>query len=211
MAIKYKEAMSQLKFSPTAFVLDKAINQAIKYDPEAITKLKPHVGKLVHLEIQPVALHIWLHIESDHIKVSAESERQADTSIRGKPSSLFAMATSQHISGLDSVAINGDASLGQFIADFLKNLNPDTEEALCATFGELPGYHMASALAGLRNQAERLGGSLLNSFKDFLVHEDRSLIAVAEMEQFLDEVDDLQADLVRVERKLQQYLNQNKS
>ncbi len=211
MAIKYKQAMSQTKLSPSAFMLDKAINQAIKYDPKSLAKLKPHIGKTVHLEIQPIALHLWLNIESDHIKVSADSDREADTTIRGKPSSLFAMATSQHISGLDSVAINGDASLGQFIADFLKNLNPDTEEALCATFGETPGYHMASALAGLRNQAERLGNSLLHSFKDFLVHEDRSLIAKVEMDEFLDEVDDLQADLVRVERKFQQHVNQNKS
>lgn len=195
------------KASPTAYILDKALNKAIKYDLEAQAKLKPHVGKIVHLEIKPIDLHLWLRIAEDHITVNSSSEDEADTTISGKPSSLFAMASSQHISGLDSVVINGDATLGQFIADFLKKLNPDTEEALCATFGEMPGYHLANALQGFRRQAERMGGSFMENIKDFLVHEDRQLIAPAEMEQFLDDVDDLQADLVRVERKLKQLID----
>lgn len=201
---------SRSKASPTAYILDKALNNAIKYDLDAQAKLKPHIGKTVHLEIKPIALHLWLTIAEDHITVKSSSDTAADTTISGKPSSLFAMASNQHISGLDSVVINGDATLGQFIADFLKNLNPDTEEALCATFGEMPGYHLANALKGLRSQAERLGSSFVENMKDFLVHEDRSLIAPAEMEQFLDGVDDLQADLVRVERKIKQ-LKDNKS
>ncbi|MCX7546035.1 ubiquinone biosynthesis accessory factor UbiJ [Marinicella gelatinilytica] len=194
--------------SPTVFVLDKAINRAIQYDKTALKKLKPHIGKRVAINIQPIGPRIHLHITETGIEVTGEQDTAAaDTTISGKPSGLFAMASSQHIAGLDQVVINGDAGLGQFIADFLKNLNPDNEEALCDVFGEIPGYHISQTLQKIHQQGQQFGESLKRNVHDFLVHEDRSLIAPTEMQQFLDDVDDLQADVVRIERQIKQLLS----
>jgi len=194
--------------SPTALLLDKAINRAIHYDAKALKTLKPHIGKRVALEIQPIGPRLHLHITENGMEVTGPQEIKADTTITGKPTALFAMASSQHIAGLDQVEINGDAGLGQFIADFLKNLDPDHEEALCDLFGETPGYHLSQALQKVRQQGRQFGDSLKRNIHDFLVHEDRSLIAPAEMEQFLDDVDDLQADVVRIERQIKALLSQ---
>ena len=193
--------------SPTALILDKAINRAIQYDPKALKTLKPHIGKRVALDIQPIGPRLHLHITEKGIEVTGAQETKADTTIIGKPTALFAMASNQHIAGLDQVEINGDAGLGQFMADFLKNLNPDHEEALCDVFGETPGYHISQALQKVRQQGQQFGDSLKRNVHDFLVHEDRSLIAPAEMEQFLDDVDDLQADVVRLERQIKDMMS----
>jgi len=195
--------------SPTALLLDKAINRAIQYDPKALKALKPHLGKRVAIEIQPIGPRLHLHIVETGIEVSGAQDITADTTISGKPTALFAMARNQHIAGLDQVDIKGDAGLGQFIADFLKNLDPDHEDALCDMFGETPGYHLSQALAKVRQQGQQFGGSLKRNIHDFLVHEDRSLVAPAEMEQFLDDVDDLQADVVRLERQIKERLSQH--
>lgn len=193
--------------SPTALILDKAINRAIQYDPKALKTLKPHIGKRVALDIQPIGPRLHLHITEKGIEVTGAQETKADTTIIGKPTALFAMASSQHIAGLDQVEINGDAGLGQFMADFLKNLNPDHEEALCDVFGETPGYHISQALKNVHQKGQQFGDSLKRNVHDFLVHEDRSLIAPAEMEQFLDDVDDLQADVVRLERQIKDMMS----
>ncbi|KAA3641657.1 MAG: hypothetical protein DWP95_06390 [Proteobacteria bacterium] len=195
--------------SPTALLLDQAINRAIQYDPKALKNLKPHIGKRVAIDIQPIGPRLHLHITETGIEVSGPQEITADTTIAGKPSGLFAMANSQHIAGLDQVVINGDAGLGQFIADFLKNLNPDTEEALCDLFGETPGYHLSQALQKAQQHGRQFRDSLKRNIHDFLVHEERSLIAPQEMEQFLDEVDDLQADVVRIERQIKNLLSRH--
>lgn len=194
--------------SPTALLLDKAINRAIEYDPNALKALKPHIGKRVAIDIQPLGPRLHLHITETGIEVTGAQETKADTTISGKPTALFAMASNQHIAGLDQVDINGDAGLGQFMADFLKNLNPDHEQALCDLFGETPGYHLSQVLTKVRQQGQQFGTSLKRNIHDFLVHEDRSLIAPAEMEQFLDDVDDLQADVVRLERHIKQLKSQ---
>ncbi len=195
--------------SPTAVLLDKAINRAIQYDPNALKTLKPHIGKRVALNIQPIGPHLHMHITESGIEVTGAQDQQADTTITGKPTALFAMANNQHIAGLDQVDIQGDAGLGQFIADFLKNLDPDHEQALCDVFGETAGYHLSQGLQKLRQQGQQLGASLQRNVHDFLVHEDRSLIAPAEMDQFLDDVDDLQADVVRLERRIKALLSQD--
>lgn len=195
--------------SPTAVLLNKAINRAIKYDPKALKTLKPHTGKRVAIDIQPLGPRLHLHITEDGIEVTGSQDVPADTTISGKPTALFAMASNQHIAGLDQVEIQGDAGLGQFMADFLKHLDPDKEEALCDMFGDTAGYHLSQALDKIHRQGQQFSDSLKRNMKDYLVHEDRSLIAPAEMEQFLDDVDDLQADVTRLERKLKEHLNQN--
>ncbi|MFV0543461.1 MAG: SCP2 domain-containing protein [Marinicella pacifica] len=195
--------------SPTALLLDKAINRAIQYDQIALKTLKPHIGKRIALDIQPIGPRLHLHIVDNGIEVTGAGDIEADTTITGKPTALFAMASNQHIAGLDQVQIKGDAGLGQFIADFLKNLEPDHEEALCDLFGDTAGYHLSQGLQKLRQQGQQLSNSLKRNLHDFLVHEDRSLIAAAEMEQFLDDVDDLQADVVRLERRIKTRMNQD--
>lgn len=194
--------------SPTATLLNKAINRAIQYDPKAKKTLKPHIGKRVAIDIQPMGPNLHLHITENGIDVTGAQEIKADTTITGKPTALFAMASNQHIAGLDQVEIIGDAGLGQFMADFLKNLDPDHEEALCDIFGETTGYHLSQALQKVRHHGQQFGDSLKRNIHDFLVHEDRSLIAPAEMEQFLDDVDDLHADVVRIERQVKALLSQ---
>ena len=50
-------------------------------------------------------------------------------------------------------------------------------------------------------------GSVRNSSKEFLLEENRELISGHEMEDFLDQVDDLSADVTRLEKKLQLIKN----
>ena len=81
--------------SPTAMILDKAINRAIQYDSKALKTLKPHIGKRVALDILPIGPRLHLHITEKGIEVTGAQETKADTTIIGKPTALFAMASSQ--------------------------------------------------------------------------------------------------------------------
>jgi ubiquinone biosynthesis protein UbiJ len=190
-----------------AKILSNAINKLIQYDPNSIKKLKPLAGKKVKITIQPINQSIVLLLQDETIVISTDDNIEVDTTISGKPTALFAMSTNQHIPGLDGVGINGDASTGQFVADFLKNLRPDWEDAWCDLLGEVPGYHVSQLIKTLSSAGKSFVDSVRNSSKEFLLEENRELISGHEMEDFLDQVDDLSADVTRLEKKLQLIKN----
>jgi len=198
--------------SETEPLLKKAINtglhRAISLDPESQQQLEAYAGKVVQLTIKPLNQSIFIEVGEKQLLLSKQHQKAPDTVIEGTPTGLFAMASGQHISGLDSVIINGDASTGQFIADWLKNFKPDWEEALCLLFGDGPGVRMAGLLRGGFDFAQRLGQSLMRSSKEYLLEESSDLIHPHEMEQFLDAVDDLKSDADVLEQKINRLREQ---
>lgn len=198
--------MSQ-RNSLLASIMTSAIQKLIKYDREAAKKIKPFAGKKVKINIQPIDQSIVFLLKEDNIEVSTDNNIEVDTTITGKPSALFAMSTNQHIPGLDGVVINGDATTGQFMADFLKQLSPDWEEAWCDLLGEIPGYHVSKFLKSLSEAGKSFAQSMKSSTQEYLLEESRELVHPDEMEAFLDQVDDLNADVVRLERKINQLQN----
>jgi len=194
--------------SVLARIMTTAIQKIIKFDKNAVKKLKPLAGKKVKINIQPIDQSVVLLIHENTLEVNTNSDIEVDTTISGKPTALFAMSTNQHIAGLDGVTINGDATTGQFIADFLKQLKPDWEDMWCDLLGEGPGYHVSQIMNHIHQFGTGLVTSLSNSSKEFLTEESRELISPHEMEDFLDCVDDLKSDLVRVERKLARIQDQ---
>ncbi len=188
---------------PVARLISRALAKAIKHDPDSQKKLKSMAGKVVDLVIMPIEHHLPLAILEDRIEVLSSVPETVDTTISGKPTSLFAMSQNQHIPGLDGVSINGDATAGQFIADFLKQLKPDWEEALADVFGDVPGYRISETL----KTAKTIGSNLINTFfnnsKEYLLYENQELVRSDEMEQFLDDVDDLKSDTARIEQRIE--------
>lgn len=199
--------MSEASPSILASIMSSAIQKLIKYDHEAVKKLKPYAGKKVRIVIEPINQSIVLMIQPETIEVSTSKDMEVNTTITGKPSALFAMSTNQHVPGLDGVNINGDATTGQFVADFLKQLSPDWEEAWCDLLGDVPGYHVSNFLKGLSEAGKKFANSLKNSTQEYLLEENRELVQPDEMDEFLDQVDDLKADVVRLERKIKELSN----
>lgn len=187
-----------------AKILSKAIQKLLKYDQKSIKKLAQYADKKVKITIQPINQSVVVCIHQDTLSVETDTSIEVDTTISGKPTALFAMSTNQHIPGLDGVSINGDATTGQFMADFLKQLEPDWEEAWCDLLGEVPGYHVNQFIKGIKSAGSSFIQSLQTSGKEYLLEENRELVSPREMETFLDDVDDLRADTDRIERKIKQ-------
>ncbi len=190
-----------------ASMISRAIAKTIEYDPKSKLKLKTMTGKVVNVIILPIEYHIPLAIHEDRIEVLSTVPKQVDTTISGKPTSLFAMSQNQHIPGLDGVSINGDATVGQFIADFLKQLEPDWEEALADVFGDTAGYRLSETFKAAKSIGSNVFNTFLNNSKEYLLYENQALVRPEEMEQFLDDVDDLKSDTARLEQRINNLNN----
>lgn len=184
--------------------LNKAINKTLSYDPSSVRKLETFDDKIIRLQLDSTPFEFFLLVKNCEILVGRHSDREADTTIKGTPLALFAMNLDEPVKGIKNVEIYGDANIGQFFSKWLKTVQPDWEEAWCQILGDGMGVRVNKTIDNILNLAKSFRESLVNSTKDFLVEESRDLIAPAEMEQFLDDVDDLKADVSRLEQQINQ-------
>lgn len=186
-------------------MLNRALKKLISYDPTAAKKLGKLSGKAIRVVIEPIQMTFELEITNEAIQVSQDADKHVDTTISGKPSALFAMSTNQHVPGLDGVHIQGDASSGQFVVDVLKQLQPDWEDAWCDLLGEGPGYQVSQFLQSMKNNGSQLFNSLRRNTREYLLEENQELVSTEEMDEFLDAVDDIKADVSRIEQRMAQF------
>ena len=182
--------------------INKAMNKSLSYDFVSLKKLDSFDNKVIKVELESTPFEFYISILNRKVSLSKSSTAIADTTIKGTPLALFAMNSEEPIQGVKNVEIHGDANTGQFFAKWLKNINPDWEEAWCDLLGDGMGVRVSNVVSGIMDFSKKFKDSLLRNTNEYLVEESRDLIAPAEMEEFLDDVDDLKADTARLEQQI---------
>ncbi len=182
--------------------VNKAMNKSLSYDLVSVKKLDAFAEKVIKVDLLSTPFEFFIKIIDRKVFLSKFHEHEADTTIIGTPLALFAMNAEEPISGIKNVEIFGDANTGQFFAKWLKNLNPDWEEAWCDLLGDGMGVRVSNVVSGIFDFGKKFKDSMLQNTHEYLVEESRDLIAPSEMEDFLDDVDDLKADTERLEQQI---------
>ena len=182
--------------------INSAMNKSLSYDVVSVKKLEVFEKKIIKVELDSTPFAFFIKIQDKKILLLKHCDDDADTTIKGTPLALFSMNAEEPISGIKSVQINGDANTGQFFAKWLKNLQPDWEEAWCDLLGDGIGVRVSNIAKGVLDFGKKIKHSLINNTSEYLVEESRDLISPTEMEMFLDDVDDLKADTARLEQQI---------
>ena len=184
--------------------LNQAAEKALSLDPKARKNLRALAGKVVEIRLKPLNITLFVMPDGDGLHLQSRHDGPVDTVIEGTPLALFAMGAETPVTGLSPVRIEGDASTGQHLAKWLKNLKPDWEEALCQVLGDGPGVRVAKTLRAGSDFVRRAAETLLRSSTEYLTEESREVVTIHELEPFYDAVDELRADTQRLQRRLQQ-------
>ena len=182
--------------------INKAMNKSLSYDFVSLKKLDSFENKVIKVELESTPFTFYICINDRKVSLSKSSTNVVDTTIKGTPLALFAMNSEEPIQGVKNVEIYGDANTGQFFAKWLKNIKPDWEEAWCDLLGDGMGVRVSNVVNGIMDFGKKFKDSLIRNTNEYLVEESRDLIAPAEMEAFLDDVDDLKADTARLEQQI---------
>lgn len=188
-------------------VVNKAMNKSLSYDLVSVKKLDAFDDKVIKVELDATPFEFYIQVKDRKIHLSKNHAGDVDTTIEGTPISIFAMSAEEPITGIKNVQINGDANTGQFFAKWLKNLKPDWEEAWCDLLGDGMGVRVSKIAKGALDFGKKFKDSMIRNTNEYLVEESRDLIAPAEMEIFLDDVDDLKADTARLEQQINALKN----
>jgi len=186
-------------------LLEAALNRALALDEETRTRVGALDGRRVGVELRGFNLALAISVADGRLRVGPHWQQAGDLNLRATPGSLLAMALRR---GDDSplppgkVDISGDAELARRIEKLLRDFQPDVEESFAQTFGDVLGVPLARALRRAFAWSRESAQALAQDTVEFLRDERRDLIAPAEMEQFLDDVDALRERSERLEARI---------
>jgi ubiquinone biosynthesis protein UbiJ len=182
-----------------------ALNRALALDAETQARLTALEGKRIGVDLRGTGLAFAISVAGGKLKIGPHWEKSGDLNLRAAPGSLIAFALRRGDD--DAVApgkveISGDADLARRMEKLLHGFRPDIEEVFAQTFGDVVGVPLAGMLQRGFAYAHRSAQAAVQDTAEFLREESRDLIAPAEMEQFLDDVDALRERAERLEARV---------
>ncbi len=196
-----------MTLSATAFAtLEVLLNQAIRLDPEAKTRLAPLHGQVIKLELVGLGLSVLLVPDPGGIQVLRTLECEPDCVLRGTPLDLARMRSSrdsadQLFSG--AVAIEGDSAVAHQFGDFLASLDIDWEEQLSRLTGDVIAHELGNLARDFSHWSGRLRNTFGMNLQEYLQEESRLLPSRYEMEPFFNDIDRLRDDVERAAARLE--------
>lgn len=200
-------------FAPTIEML---INQAIRLDPDAQSRLHLLDGKIIKIELTDLKVVFFFVIEDNLILVKPECNEQANAELKGTSSSFFNLALSEK--GSDSifkgeVHFAGEIGTAQNFQNFFKQLNIDWEEHLSQYTGDIVAHQMISSGKKVSDWLQKTVATTQQNLSEYIRFEAKLSPASIELENFYDAIADLKSDSdklkQKVERLSQKITNRN--
>ena len=186
--------------------LEFALNRALALDADTQARLTALEGKRIGVDLRGTGLALAITVADGKLKVGPHWEKSGDLNLRAAPASLVAFALRRgddDATAPGKVEISGDADLARRMEKLLRGFRPDIEEAFAQTFGDIVGVPLARALQRAFAYARESAQAAAQDTADFLRDESRDLVAPAEMESFLDDVDALRERADRLAARVQ--------
>ena len=186
-------------------LLERLIDGALDLDPETRGALAGLSGKVVDVESSGAGA-LRVHIDDGRIRVGPRDDAgDADVTIRGAPLSLlrFAFAGDREARVLgEEVSLRGDIALATRLQQIAAQLDIDFEEAFARRLGDAPAHELVRAARGLGGWLSGAGTALLEDASEYLRHEAAITPRRAEVDRFVNDVDDLRDDAERLEARV---------
>ncbi|MFN3586944.1 MAG: SCP2 domain-containing protein [Moraxellaceae bacterium] len=183
--------------------LEGALRQALALDPATQARLAAFAGKRLYIETRTPALGLFVWLEADGVHLRTEGDRHPHATIEAPSFELLKMALSDeaHFIG-GPVQVAGDVVLVQELHAIARDLDIDWETGLARLLGNNLSYPVSRGLRGLFGFAERTARVFLRNTGEYL-REEKELVPVRwEVDEYLNDNQDLRADIERVEARL---------
>lgn len=185
--------------------LEIVLERALALDPETRAALEALEGRQLALALLAPPLALRLRVEAGALRVGPDRGAEADLGVRATLGAVLSQLLPGREPGalpVGQVRISGDAELARRVQQLAQRYDPDVEEAFTRVFGDVIGVQVARAikrvLDGIRSGAK----GLLRDTAEYLTEESRDLVPKAELDAFLDEVDELRDGTERLESKI---------
>ncbi len=176
--------------------LEAALERVLALDPDTRTRVAALDGRAITIDFagnsgRP-APALRLIVDGGRLRVGPAFEGDSALRVAATPASLLALAFARDRDDAlapGRVQIAGDAELARRLEQIAARCAPDFDEAFARVFGDVAGAQVARVLRGAFACSRDSARSFAQDAAGFLTEEGRDLVARAELEQFLDDVD----------------------
>lgn len=185
--------------------LEAFINGWLRMDPDALERLASLHGRVIAVELHGLNLRLYLRPGAQGLQILDACADAPDTVLSGTPLSLLRLAADRAkretlFSG--DVEIRGDVELGRRFKEILDSIEIDWEEPLSRVVGDVVAHQAGNLARGAAAWGRRALDSLSRDMVEYLQEERRQVPPAAEVDIFLNDVDQLRIDTDRLEARV---------
>ncbi|RMG58170.1 MAG: Sterol-binding domain protein [Gammaproteobacteria bacterium] len=183
--------------------LETALNAMLTLNPEAAEALPGLSGRVLCLDLEGLDLQLWLLPAGRRVQVLGRYEGEPAATIQATPLGLMRMSFGGSEALQEGAArIHGDTAFAQRLGGLLRLSAIDWEELLARGLGDVAGHQLARLLRGFGGWVEESISAMEQDLGEYLAEEAQLVVAPAELEHWMSEVDTLRADVDRFEARL---------
>ena len=190
--------------------LAKAINQGANASPEIREVLDQFEGRSIRFELTDFNYQFVLRVESQSVLIDSESDVQEDVVVQTTLPVLVRLLARGKLDPtiLQEVKIVGDVHLIQQFYQIFTDLEYDWEDELSKRIGDIPARQAGNLFRWGKVQASEIRENLRERTRETLVEEHYLVPDHRRIETFLNEVDNLQANIDRLEKRVERLERQ---
>ncbi len=189
--------------------IESALNAWLALDGATLPKFNNMQGKIICLHISGLEVKLFFLPNQDEIAVMGNYTGTPDTTIKGAPMTLMHLGTSSH-SGkalLDShVFIEGDTHLGAEFSRILSEIDIDWEDIMSQFVGDSIAYQAGQLVSGSANWLKEKHQMIQSETTEYLTEDVQLIPTEAEVNHYLDQVDELRMSVDRLEARINNYI-----
>lgn len=189
--------------------LEAALNQALSLAPASRQDLNSLEDNIFALHCTSPTLSVFLHIDSDMVRLSGVYEGAVTTSVTGDVSDFTELAsaddpTATLING--NLELDGDSAPLIELQKILSTLDMDWEAPLVDTLGDVAGHQLAQLLRHAFSWGKQASASINRQLSEFIHEEARLCPPRLELEDFYSDVNTLVQRVDRLQSRTDRLL-----
>lgn len=190
---------------PLAQTALSALNHVLLQQDWARDRLSAHAGRSVRMTVVtplgPVASDARI-ADDGTLEATTAAEPAVTLTLTPSIDALFGLLDKgpQGLGG--ALKVDGDVMLAAAVGEVAQHLRWDVEEDLSRVFGDRAAHRMGEAARAGAGQAAELRGRVESGVRQFLVDEDRQLVARTDMAALTGAIASLESVIDRLEAKL---------
>lgn len=184
--------------------IETACNKYLALDDETLPKLATFEDKIIAIEILAINQKIFLFPSADGMMILADFDGEADTTISGTPMALAKLGLTDNAASVlfgGEVRITGDTRLGHQFKNVLQQMQIDWEEHLSRYIGDMAAHQLGNAARDITKWLQRSASSLNMDIGEYLQEESQLVAGKAEINRFVQGVDELRDAVERLEAR----------
>ncbi len=190
--------------------IETAINAWLKLDEDTLPRFASLNGKIIRLHITGLDLNLYFLPSPSGIQVmenypDADQGGVVDATIHGSPMALIRLGTSGNAGETllkSDVEIDGDMRVAEKFSEILSEVDIDWEELLSKLVGDIIAHQAAQVAHNVSGWFKESAEAMKMNTAEYISEEARLTPAEAEVNYFMDQVDELRMGVDRLEARI---------